>query len=293
MTVDLKKAYRHCAQVARREAKNFYYAFVSLPPKKRRAIYATYAFSRLCDDIADQDAPVERKIRELNNLRKDLEACYSGQPRGPVFEALMDSSTAFEIPQEYFEGIVQGVEMDLTKVRYQNFEELRSYCYKVASVVGLVCIEVFGYRRPEAREYAVDLGIAMQLTNILRDVKEDAGRGRIYIPLEELKRFGYTEEQLLQSTVNSSFLNLMTFQAQRAREYFDRGLQLIPLLPVRSRACPTILAGVYKRLLDEIEREGFRVFNERISLSTKERMLVVAKLWIQSFIPRPSPARES
>ncbi len=293
MTVEIEEAYRHCTRVVNKEAKNFYYAFITLPSKKRRALYAAYAFSRICDDIADGEASIEAKVEGLNNTRERLKECYAGHPQGPVFTALLDASYAFDIPEEYFQGIIDGVEMDLTWSRYQNFDELRFYCYKVASVVGLICIQVFGYKNPEAQDYAIDLGLAMQLTNILRDVKEDADRGRIYIPLDEMEKFGYSEDELMNSVVNEPFEKLMAFQAQRVRRYFDSGLRLIPLLPFRSRACPAILVGIYSKLLNRIEGMNFMVFNGRISLSLREKLFIMAKLWMQSLIKQPPLLKRS
>ncbi len=290
---EIEQAYQHCQLVAKEQARNFYYAFVTLPLKKRRAIYAAYAFCRLCDDIADADMPLEAKVNELASLQQQLEQSFHNEPNGPVFMALRDASDAFSIPVDYYLEVMRGVRMDLTYSRYQTFDELKSYCYGVASVVGLICIQVFGYKDPSARDYAVDLGLAMQLTNILRDVKEDAQRGRIYLPLEEMKEFGYSEEELFDGAVNPAFLDLMAFQVRRAREYLERGRRLIPLLSHRSRACPAILHGIYSRVLDRIERSEYNVFNGRIGLATSEKVLLTAKIWIQSLFPGNPVHRQS
>ena len=182
--------------------------------------------------------------------------------------------------------------MDLTQTRYRTFDELRDYCYKVASVVGLISIEVFGYRDPAAREYAVDLGIAMQLTNILRDIKEDAQRGRVYIPLDELESFGYSERDLQGSVVNGAYRDLMRFQVDRARSYFASGRRLMPALPLNSRACPAVLAALYSAILDRIEAAGFDVFQERIGLTTKRKLLLTARVWATSLISTSIPQRK-
>ena len=290
---EIEQAYQHCQHVAKEQARNFYYAFVTLPLKKRRAIYAAYAFCRLCDDIADADLPLEAKVDELAYLQQQLEQSFRNEPNGPVFTALRDASDTFAIPMDYFLEVMRGARMDLTYSRYQTFDELKSYCYGVASAVGLICIQVFGYKDPSARDYAVDLGLAMQLTNILRDVKEDAQRGRIYLPLDEMREFGYSEEELFDDAINPAFLDLMAFQVRRAREYFDRGRQLIPLLSHRSRACPAILYGIYSRVLDRIERLGYNVFNGRIGLATSEKVLLTAKIWIQSLLPGNPVHRQS
>lgn len=279
-------AYEHCRKVTRKAARNFYFAFVTLPHPKRRAIYATYAFCRLCDDIADEPLPPDEKVARLAQVHRDLDRAFGGEPDGPVFTALKDATDTFHIPREHLHELVRGVEMDLTQSRYHTFDDLRSYCYRVASAVGLICIEVFQYRDPKAREYAVDLGLAMQLTNILRDIQEDAGRGRIYIPQEEMTRFGYSEGELLSGIINENFIRLMQFQAQRARAYFDSGRHLLPLLAPRSRACPAVLHGLYQRLLDRIEARHYDVFHGRIGLSTWEKLTLTARVWAWSlFIP--------
>lgn len=288
MSAELDKAYQYCTQLTKKEARNFYYAFITLPNKKRKAIHAVYAFSRLCDDIADECNPLKYKVEGLNKLKRYLKECYAGNPKGYVFSALGDCSSEFQIPLQYFEDIIEGVEIDLHKTRYDDFNSLKSYCYKVASVVGLICINVFGYSKPEAKEYAINLGLAMQLTNIIRDIKEDAERGRIYIPLDELSQFGYSEEELIKGLETEAFRKLMMFQTNRAREYFAKGRLLIPLLPIRSRACPAILAGIYSALLDKIEREEFKVFHKRIGLNLTKKLLIMIRLWVQSLCHLPN-----
>ncbi|MCH7625206.1 MAG: presqualene diphosphate synthase HpnD [Chloroflexi bacterium] len=290
MATELDQAYDHCQRIAKENAKNFYYAFKTLPSNKRRAIYATYAFCRLCDDIADEEMPLEEKDRQFAATRRMLDDSMRGNNDGPVFTALEDAARAFNIPREYFEEVIEGVEMDLKKTRFANFEELREYCHKVASVVGLVCIEVFGYDDPKAKEYAVDLGLAMQITNILRDVKEDAERGRVYLPLDEIERFGYSVEELMAGVVNEPFRRLMAHQAQRARAYFDSGSRLLPLIDQESRVCPAVLHGVYSALLDRIEASGFEVFERRIRVSTPRKVMITARHWVGGLMPSlPAP----
>ena len=278
-------AYQQCRRITRRAAKNFYYAFITLPPRKRKAVYATYAFCRLCDDASDEEIPTEEKLRLLAELREKLSMAYGGHPSGPVFTALAHASSAFEIPEEYLQEVVSGVEMDLTRSRYRNFEELRTYCYRVASVVGLICIQIFGYSDPRAKEHAIDLGLAMQLTNILRDIKEDLGRDRVYLPLDELSHFGCSVEQLEAGVSNQAFQELMRFQATRAREYFESGFKLLPFLSPRSRACPAVLGQLYSHILDRIESNDFNVFDGRLSLSRSEKCLVTARTWMRSLLP--------
>ena len=178
------------------------------------------------------------------------------------------------------------MEMDITKSRYSTFEELSEYCYRVASAVGLICIEIFGYTDPCARQHAIDLGLAMQLTNILRDVDEDLERGRLYIPGEDLERFGCSEEDILLHRTGESFREMMRFQVERARDYFQRGKRLLPLLSPRSRVCPAMLHGLYSRLLDRIEAVDYNVFGGRISLGTHEKLGLLAKLWLNAIVSR-------
>ena len=284
-TRELDLAYDHCRRIARTNARNFYYAFITLPWRKRQAVYAAYAFCRLCDDAADEELPGEEKLTRLAGLREELSAAYSGSPCGPVFTALADAASLYHIPQEYMLEVVAGVETDTVKNRYGTFDELRTYCYQVASVVGLVCIQIFGYSHPRAVEYAIDLGLAMQLTNILRDIQEDLGRDRVYLPQEELRDFGYSLEELQAGVVNEPFRKMMSFQAERARGYFRRGLNLVPLLSTRSRACPAVLGQLYSHILDRIEERDFNVFDGRVGLSRREKYRVVAQTWLRSLLP--------
>ena len=283
---DLDAAYDLCRRITKAEAKNFYYAFRTLPAVKRRAIYAAYAFCRLCDDISDEDMPREERLDGFRGVRASLAQAQQGRYEEPIYTALGDAATQFGIPWEHFDEIVAGVEMDLDVSRYESFDDLREYCHKVASVVGLVSIEIFGYEaHPEVETYAVDLGLAMQLTNILRDIKEDAERDRVYIPQEELRRFGCSEADLTNGVVNGPFRELMRFQVRRAREHFESGRKLIPLLEPDARACTAVLSGVYGSILDRIEAADYDVFSRPVSLSTGEKLMTMAKLWAMSRVP--------
>ena len=279
------EAYERCRAITRQAAGNFYYAFVTLPRRRRRAMYAAYAYCRLCDDLSDDDLPIDEKTQRIQGIDGLLENARNGNPDGPVFEALAHAAAEYDIPYEDLMEVARGVEMDLTVSRYETFEDLATYCYRVASVVGLICIRIMGYQDQRAREYAIDLGLAMQLTNILRDIREDAERGRIYIPQEDLRRFGYTEEELLAGAVNDRFRSLMEFEVARAREYFERGKRLLKLLPVRTRAFPAVLGGLYGRVLDRIEARNYNVFEGRVGLSTREKVGLAVRLWIQSYVP--------
>ena len=283
---ELDLAYAECRSITRREAKNFYYAFITLPAGKRGAISAAYAFCRHCDDSVDEAASPEDKLSALEELQSSLEQAYQGRAPSPMFLALADTADRYSIPQQYFHEIILGVQSDLVKTRYDNFDELREYCYRVASVVGLVCLQIFQYPPEDgaaAREYAVDLGLAMQLTNIMRDVREDWDMGRVYLPQDEMARFGYTEDDLRDSVRNEAFVQLMRYQGERAREYFRSGFRLLPYLSRRHRACPAVLGAIYSRVLDRIEASGYDLLGEkRIALSTGEKARITARAWLSS-----------
>ena len=285
--MNLPRAYQTCQHITRRNAKNFYYASLTLPKSKRQSIYSVYAFCRLCDDAVDEPASLREKLSQLETIRDDLNSALRGVPQGPIFTALSDTIQRYSIPHDYITKVINGVEVDLTQKRFKDFESLKQYCFGVASVVGLICARIFGYTDPLAEKYAIDLGLAMQLTNILRDIKEDfEQRDRVYIPLDEMERFGYSEQDLKNRVTNPAFYGLISFQIERARKYFDVGFQLLPLIPVRSRACPAILGAIYKRILDKIETRRFNLFEGRLRLSTREKMFIVTVTWIRSLFPR-------
>jgi phytoene synthase len=285
MSDELSAAYEHCRALTRREAKNFYYGFMLLPARQRRAIYAAYAFARECDDIVDAGLPVEEASRRLAAQRELLDRCLEGSPDGPVFLALADAVRRYDIPRDYFYRLIEGVETDLTVRRYATFDDLKRYCYLVASVVGLISIEIFGYEGgEEARSRAANLGIALQLTNILRDVQEDLQRGRIYLPEEELVRFGYKADFLRQGVANEAFQRLMAFQVARAEGYFEEGGRLLPLLPRRARACVGVMAGIYRRILDDIARTPETVLSRRVSLSAGQKLALAGRELVRSLV---------
>jgi phytoene synthase len=285
VTDSLAAAYDHCQALTRREAKNFYYGFLLLSARRRRAIYAAYAFARECDDIVDAGLPPEEASVSLAAYRESLDRCLAGSPQGPVFLALGDAVSRYEIPHEYFYRLIEGVETDLSVHRYEDFEQLRRYCYLVASVVGLISIEVFGYRGGgEARRHAEDLGIALQLTNILRDLQEDLQRDRIYLPRDELARFGYSEDELRAGQANEAFRSLMAFQVARARGFYDSGRKLFPFLPRRARACVGVMAGIYSRILADIERDPETVLRRRLSLSAGQKLALAGRELVRSLV---------
>ena len=287
MAAELERAYRECQQTTRRAAKNFYYAFLTLPPADRQAIYVVYSFCRYCDDAVDSETSADRQAETLHQLGAALTNSYAGQAETPVFLALADVARRYAIPEQYFREVLAGVESDLTTDRYRDFAELRQYCYRVAAVVGLICLQIFGYRDDRAKEYAIDLGLAMQLTNICRDVKEDWEMGRVYLPQEELAQFGYTEAELAAGICNAAFGELMRFQVRRAREYFARGRELLPYLTPRSRACPAALGGIYGKVLDRIEDADYDVLHRRVQVSTAAKLRVMAQAWLSCIAARP------
>jgi len=280
-------AYQHCREITFREAKNFYFAFITLPSPKRRAIYVAYAFARMCDDIADGSDSDSVKRDQLQQVRESLNAAYRGLPDGLLFIALADVAMRYNVPEQYFHNLVSGIEIDIWKSRYSTFTELEEYCYGVAATTGLICGEIFGYSDVIAKEYAVDLGLAMQLTNILRDIKEDGERNRIYLPQEEIRIYGYSEDELLRGIINEQYLSLMRFQYQRARSHYEKARNILPLVPLRSRACVAILHGLYSKLLDRIRDCDFDVFSRRIRLSNREKLLLTTQLWLTNFLPIP------
>jgi 15-cis-phytoene synthase len=276
-------SYRHCRAVARAQARNFYYAFAVLPAERRNALCAVYAFMRYCDDISDGGAAPSSKRALLEAWRDALAGAYRGEyGDSRILPAFHDAVRRFAIPQAYFDALIDGAQMDLTVRRYESFDELYQYCYRVASVVGLVCIEVFGYQDARAKEYAESCGIAFQLTNILRDVREDGALGRIYLPLEDLRRFGYTEDDLLQGVVNDRFLRMMEFEVARARDYYDRALPLLPLIDRGSRPALQAMMAIYRGILTRIEQGGYDVFAERAQLSHWEKVGIAARAWLSS-----------
>jgi phytoene synthase len=270
------------ATITKASRTNFYYAFLFLPKAQREALYAVYAFSRLVDDAVDQAVSPLAAGEALAYWRNELARVYGsggGEPAEPVARQLAETAKRFRIPRDYFDALIDGVEMDLTRTRYETFEQLSHYCYRVASVVGLICIEIFGYRNPSARDYAIAQGMAFQLTNILRDIKIDAAKGRIYIPREELARFGYDEAELLAHHYTDAFVELMAFQCERARAYYDKAAGLLPVEDRRSMLASEIMGGIYRRLLDEIEARRYNVFEEEIRLSAPTKLLIALRTW--------------
>ena len=286
--VSLLEAREWCKRYTKERASNFYYAFAILPADKRGAIYAAYAFSGMVDDIADELTDRAEQERQLADARRLLRACASGDERsGELYTALGWAFDRYHIDEELFEELVNGVEMDFTINRYQTWDELYQYCYRVASMVGLICTSVFGTGGHEhAREYAIDLGIALQIVNIMRDVKEDAARGRVYFAASELEEFGLIADDILACKYDNRFRGLMHKHGQRAHGYFASGRRLLPLLDRRSRMCVNVMQGVYAELLHRMEKSDYDVLSERVSLSTPAKLALIGKLWAQAAVVR-------
>jgi phytoene synthase len=267
---DLAASYTFCRDIARRRAKNFYYSFLLLDRSRRDAMCAVYAFMRYCDDLSDE--PGARR-EQMEAWRGDLVRALAGSPpEHPLWPAFLDTVSRFRIPHVYFHEMIDGVSSDLEFHGMPDFETLYQYCYRVASVVGLTIIHIFGFSDPKALLLAEKCGIAFQLTNILRDIDEDARNGRVYLPAEDLRRFG------MDGTLkrDAGFLELMRFEAGRARRYYEESRPLIGMVEPGCRASLWALVEIYRRLLDRIEASGFDVFGRRIRLSTAEKIWILA-----------------
>ena len=261
---------------------NFYYSFFFLSSEKRKALYSIYAMCRSLDDVVDK-AP--SKVEASGNLLKwtlEIINMYKGNPSHPITMDLKPYIDKYSIPDKYFFELIKGVEMDLTKNRYNTFDELHKYCYRVASVVGLICAEVFGYKNATTLGYAVDLGIAMQITNILRDIKTDASNGRIYLPLEDLKKFGYTEEELLSSSYNEKFIELMKYEIDRARSYYKRASETLPKEDRKAVIAAEVMRAIYSNLLKRIEDANYDVYSVQAQLSKPKKLFIAVTTWAKN-----------
>jgi phytoene synthase len=271
----LARSHEYCRRVARSRAKNFYYSFLLLSAQQRRAMCAIYAFMRYCDDLSDE--PGANRIA-MERWRVEMEDALEGRfSAHPVWPAFHYTVRRFGIPHQYFRDMVNGVASDLEPRRVETFEELYRYCYQVASVVGLTTIHIFGFDTPSALPLAEKCGVAFQLTNILRDIREDAERGRVYLPADDLRQFGVTEEDLRAGNRNDAMLRLMRFEAARARQYYDDSRLLLDLVHPRSKPSLLALISIYSRLLERIERKNYDVFTRRVRLSPLEKSWIVVR----------------
>ena len=270
----VQESYAWCEAVARAQAKNFYYSFLLLSRPQRNAMCAIYAFMRYCDDLSD-DEGIPDRAAAIARWRVDLETALTGRTgEHPVWPAFIDAVTRYRIPHEYFFDMIEGVSSDLEPRRIQTFAELYDYCYHVASVVGLTIIHIFGFESPKALELAEKCGIAFQLTNILRDVKEDADKQRVYLPADDLARFGVSP---VTWEPRDKFLALMEFEAQRARDYYTESAPLVGLVDAGSRGSLRALIGIYSRLLSRIVASNYDVLSRRVRVPTWEKLWVLAK----------------
>lgn len=269
----------YCQDKAAKSGSSFYYSFMFLPPERRQAITALYAFCREVDDVVDECQDPQIAQTKLAWWRAEIDRVFDATPHHPVGHALKAVGAHFNLPREQLHEIIDGMEMDLTRTRYLDFKGLQLYCYRVASVVGLLAAEIFGYQDRQTLKYAHDLGLAFQLTNIIRDVGEDARRGRIYLPIEDLQRFKVPASEILEARHSDRFQALMAFQTERAIKFYDQAFALLPAGDRKSQRPGLIMAAIYRTLLDEIARDGFQVLDRRTSLTPLRKIWIAGKTW--------------
>jgi phytoene synthase len=278
-------AQAYCTTLTKKSGSNFYYSFLFLPRARRAAMYTVYAFCKEVDNAVDEPPAGSKPEAELQRWWNELEAAYQGTPTFPVTISLATHVRQLSIPQAYFKELIKGVGMDLSAARYASFQDLSLYCYRVASVVGLICLHIFGPTSARAQDYAVALGMAFQLTNILRDIDTDAAQGRIYLPQEDLIKFGCTEQMILERKENPALRALLSFEAARAHEYYAKAQAAFEALPAHDRSALTvseIMRAVYFRILKKIEEPGHQIFGPRVRLSTNHRLALAAGVWLRA-----------
>ncbi|MCS6884158.1 MAG: presqualene diphosphate synthase HpnD [Acidobacteriota bacterium] len=269
--------------ITRNAGTNFYYSFLLLSHERRQAIETIYAYCRLIDDIVD-DKSVDNPRGELAKWRDEIARCYESSPKTKIGQSLRRTVETFSIPRQYLEALITGMELDLQKTRYETFDELEKYCYLVASIVGLICIEIFGYKHASAKEYAINLGKALQLVNIIRDVKEDASYNRIYLPAEDLRRFRYSENELFESVYNTCFIELMSFQAERALGYFKAARQALHAEDRPNMLAAEAMAEIYLSILQNIKRAQYNVFSNSFKPGKLKKASLALKVWVRSLL---------
>jgi phytoene synthase len=272
----------YCQQKTVQSGSSFYYSFLFLPPERRRAITALYAFCREVDDTVDETSDGSVARIKLAWWRTEVSAMYTGSPTHPVTQALQPHMAPYKLQEEHLQAIIDGMEMDLDQSRYLDYPGLRKYCWHVAGVVGILSASIFGVTNPRTLEYAEKLGLAFQLTNIIRDVGDDARKGRIYLPVNELQQFGVTAADILNFRHNEKFEALMKFQADRAQAVYDEALALLPKEDRRAQRPGLMMAAIYRTVLDEIERDNFKVLNQRISLTPLRKLWLAWKTYVRN-----------
>ncbi len=272
----------YCQDKAAKSGSSFYYSFMFLPSERRQAITALYAFCREVDDVVDECHDLSLAQTKLEWWRQEVGRVYNGTPTHPVGLALKDVIKGFRLPQEQLLEIIDGMAMDLSQTRYLDFKGLQLYCYRVASVVGLLAAEIFGYQDRQTLKYAHDLGLAFQLTNIIRDVGEDARRGRIYLPIEDLQRFDVPAKDLLEARYSDAFRELMAFQAERAEKFYDQAFAQLPAIDRKAQRPGLVMAAIYRTLLREIARDGFLVLDRRTSLTPLRKVWLAGTTWFRA-----------
>jgi phytoene synthase len=272
----------YCQQKTVQSGSSFYYSFLFLPPERRRAITALYAFCREVDDTVDEATDASLARIKLAWWRTEVSAMYKGTPTHPVTQALKPHLDAYHLEEQHLQAIIDGMEMDLDQSRYLDYPGLRKYCWHVAGVVGILSASIFGFSNPQTLQYAEKLGLAFQLTNIIRDVGDDARRGRIYLPVNELQQFGVSAADLLNARHSEKFEALMKFQTERAQALYDEALALLPREDRRAQRPGLMMAAIYRTLLDEIARDKFHVLNQRISLTPLRKLWLAWKTYVRS-----------
>ena len=272
----------YCQQKAAQSGSSFYYSFMFLPPERRRAITALYAFCREVDDAVDEPADAQVARAKLEWWRREVAQLYAGNAQHPVTKALVPGIGPFNIQQQQLGAIMDGMEMDLAQTRYPDFESLRTYCHRVAGVVGVLAASIFGYRNSRTLEYAENLGLAFQLTNIIRDVGEDARKGRIYLPADEMQRFGVSAAQILDAQHTEGFSRLIEFQAQRVKSCYAEALAALPAEDRRAQRPGLVMAAIYRTLLEELRRDGYQVLTRRTALTPIRKLWIAWKTWVSA-----------
>ena len=267
-------------EISKKSKSSFYYAFNLLPEDKRDAMNTVYAFCRKTDDIVDENRDsTDLKYEKLRKWRIEFEKSFSGHSEFALLNKLDTTISKFNIPLDPFFELIKGMEMDLQKDRYKSFEDLQLYCYRVASTVGLMCIEIFGYKHPSTKKFAVDLGIALQMTNILRDIGKDAKNGRIYLPQEDLKRFNYSEQEIMSLIYNDNFKDLMIYETARAKNYFNSATSNLDLDDKKTMFAARAMQHIYYKMLEKIIAAEYDVYNNDIKVSKFEKVGIAVGVW--------------